>query len=451
GVSSLSPIVISSVVATVISRHHLGDFPAFNVPTYELVSSKELLLYGGLGIVAGVMGMMFIRLLYLVSDRIDASNVRPWMRPAIGGMVVGLIAIWLPQVYGVGYETINASLMGKASGLLLGAIMGAKLLATAFTLGSGGSGGIFAPSLFLGATLGATWGHMVHNLFPNWTAQPGAYALVGMGAFVSATTHAPITAILIIFEMTNDYHIIPPLMLTCVMALLISGRLHKESIYTAKLLRRGVRLSEGRDVNILKSINVHEVMTPDAPIIPESMTFSEFVPRLLAGQHPELLVVDSENRLVGSVGLDDIKMVIQESENLASLVVAADVVNEELPFVLPDDNMDVVMHMFGRIGSDQIPVCDSHENKKVIGMVTRAMVIEAYNTRIFHMDLPGGFHSLVETVKGGRMVEVLGGIHLTELEVPTRMVGKTLKEVNLRKNFNIEVVLIHTAEESNHT
>ncbi len=448
GVASLSPIVISSVVATVISRHYLGDFPAFRVPEYQLVSSQELFLYLGLALIAGVMGMMFTRLLYMVSDRVEASNISPWMRPALGGLVVGMIGIWFPQVFGVGYETINGALMGETVGLMLLAIVCLKMIATAFTLGSGGSGGVFAPSLFLGATLGSAWGQFVHHVFPTWTAQPGAYALVGMGAFVAATTHAPITAILIIFELTNDYRIIPPLMLTCVLALLISGKLHKESIYTGKLLRRGVRLSEGRDVNILRSIRVHEVMAHDVPSIPEHMCFGDFVPRLLAGQHQEILVVDGENRLLGSVGIDDIKAVIHDSENLASLVVAADVVNEDLPFVLPDDNMDVVMHLFGRINRDQIPVCDNHDSRRVVGMVTRSMVIDAYNTRIFHMDLPGGFHSLVETVRGGRMVEVLGGIHLTEVEVPVHLVGKTLKEANLRKNYHVEVVLIHTSEDN---
>ena len=153
-------------------------------------------------------------------------------------------------------ETINAALWGRMATASLLLLVLAKAVATAFTLGSGGSGGVFAPSLFMGACLGSFWGSVVNDLFPQWTASPGSYALVGMGAMVSATTHAPITAILIIFELTNDYRIIPPLMLACVIGVLLSGLLHRESIYTAKLARRGVRLSEGRDVSLLRGLRV---------------------------------------------------------------------------------------------------------------------------------------------------------------------------------------------------
>jgi CIC family chloride channel protein len=216
-VGSLSPIVISSVVATVISRHHLGDFPAFEIPAYEPVHVAELLLYAGLGLAAGLTAAFFIRLLYGIGDLFERSRIPPWLQPATGGLAVGSIAVWLPHVFGVGYETINAALWGTATASLLLLLVAAKAVATSLTLGSGGSGGVFAPSLFMGASLGAAWGHFANAVAPGWTAAPGAYALVGMGAVVAATTHAPITAILIIFEMTNDYRIIPPLMLACVL------------------------------------------------------------------------------------------------------------------------------------------------------------------------------------------------------------------------------------------
>ncbi len=170
GVASLSPIVISSVVATVISRHHLGDFPAFKVPAYSSVHPAELLLYAGLGLAAAVVGVAFIRLLYGIGDRFDRSPIPPWLRPAVGGLGVGLISLALPHVFGVGYETINAALSERLDLALLIALVGAKGLATALTLGSGGSGGVFAPSLFMGATLGAAWGQIAHRIFPDWTA-----------------------------------------------------------------------------------------------------------------------------------------------------------------------------------------------------------------------------------------------------------------------------------------
>lgn len=445
-VAHLSPIVISSVVATVISRHYLGDFPAFDVPAYQLLSAKELILYASLGVLAAVVGVIFNKMLYGVGDLFERSPIPVWMRPAVGGFLVGIIALAFPHVFGVGYETINAALWADLGGWILVALVVAKIVATALTLGSGGSGGIFAPSLFLGAVLGASWGGLANRLFPEWTASPGAYALVGMGAMVSATTHAPIAAILIIFELTNDYRIIPPLMLTCVVSVLLSGLLHKESIYTAKLVRRGVRLNEGRDVNLLRAITVAEVMDRNPPTVSANTPYSKVVPQLLAGHHMELLVVDEENRLLGHISLADIRAALPESEGLENLVLAADLADPQASFVLPDNNLDLVMHLFGRIHQDEIAVCDDPESKKVVGLVTRGAVIDAYNRRIFQADLTGSFRSLVDAVQGGRTVEVLGGVYLSEVEVPSSLVGKTLREVDLRRTHGVEVVLIHTAE-----
>ena len=445
-VAHLSPIVIASVVATVISRHYLGDFPAFDVPGYELVSANELILYAVLGVLAAAVGVLFNRVLYGVGDVFERSRIPAWGRPAVGGLLVGIIALGFPHVFGVGYETINGALWSELGGWLLVALILAKLVATALTLGSGGSGGIFAPSLFLGAVLGASWGSLAQSLFPGSTASPGAYALVGMGAMVSATTHAPIAAILIIFELTNDYRIIPPLMLTCVVSVLLSGLMHKESIYTAKLVRRGVRLTEGRDINLLRSITVREVMDANPPTVPANTPFAQVVPRLLAGHHMELLVVDADERLLGIIALSDIRAALPDSEGLEDLIVAADLADPTANFVMPDNNLDLVMHLFGRIHRDELPVCADPGSRKVVGMVTRAAVIDAYNRRIFQADLTGSFRSLVDAVKGGRMVEVMGGVFLSEVEVPSSLVGKTLREVDMRRAYGVEVVLIHTAE-----
>ena len=447
-VASLSPIVISSVVATVISRHYLGDFPALRVPQYDLVNPRELLLYAALGLAAGLISVVFIRLLFSVGALFERSPLPPWLRPGVGGLGVGLIALALPHIYGVGYESIDAALWGEASVTTLGVLILAKLVATSLTLGSGGSGGVFAPSLFLGAMLGATVGALVHWLFPHWTASPGAYALVGMGAVVAGSTHAPITAILIIFEMTNDYRIIPPLMLACVIAILLSSFLHRNSIYTEKLARRGIRLFEGRDINLLRAILVEEVMDREAPKVSAATPFSELVPRLLSSSHPELIVVDDDDRYLGAVALNDIKAILPDSELLNPLAVAADAVNEDVPFVLPADNLDLVMHLFGRTHRDQLPVCAESDSRKVIGLVSRNAVIDTYNRRVFQMDMSGGFSSLVAAVQGGRTVEVLGGLHLGEVEVPMAIVGRTLADADLRRHFDLEVVLIQSADDA---
>lgn len=442
-VAHLSPIVISSVVATVVSRHYLGDFPAFRVPQFQLVHPRELVLYGLLGVLAALLGVLFIRVLFGLGDLFERSRLPAWLRPALGGLAVGIIALAFPHVYGVGYESINAALWGELDGLwLLVALLIAKGLATAFTLGSGGSGGVFAPSLFLGAVLGAAWGGAAHSIFPQWTGPAAAYALVGMGAMVAATTHAPITAILIIFELTNDYRIIPPLMLSCVLGVLLSGLLYRDSIYTAKLSRRGVRWQRGRDVNVLRNQRVQDVMSTNPPIVSAALPFSELVPQLLSGKHMELLVVDRDRRLLGIVGLADIRAAVPDSSELAQLVLTADVADTTVPFVIPNDGLDVVMKLMDKVRGEYIPVCEDSSHRKVIGMVTRSQVTGAYNRLVAELDLSEGFQSMAASVATGRQLEVADGVQLTEIDVPQSLVGLSLRRARLRQQYDVEVVLI---------
>ncbi len=442
--ASLAPIVIAAVVSTVVSRHYLGDHPAFDIPSYDLFSAQELVLYAGLGLAAGVTAVLFIRILYRTHDAFEASPIPDWLRPAVGGLGVGVIALGFPQVLGGGYPTVNAALWGETA-FLIGLFVLAKMAATSLTLGSGGSGGVFAPSLVLGASLGGAWGQLATTAFPTWTGGPGAYALVGMGAVVAGTSHAPISAILIVFELTNDYRLIPPLMVACVLSVLLSSRLHRQSVYTTKLTRRGVRLREGRDVNLLRAISVADVMERDPETVSGDLPFKDLVPRLLADPGLELQVVDDEHRLVGTVSLRDVRSLLLDIDTLGSLVVVEDVAHQDAPFVLPSDNLDLAMHLFGRTHRDEITVCADAESRRVVGVVSRDALIDSYNKTLFHADLTGGFGSIVDSVQGGRSLEVLGGVHLAELEVPFSLVGRTLREADVRRRWGVEILLIHTA------
>ncbi len=285
GVMQFSPIVISSVTATVVSRHYLGDFPAFIVPKYALITPWELFFYAGMGLLAGIAGLFFIKLLYGLEDFFDGWDFPDYLKPALGGLLVGGMGIYVPAIFGVGYEGINRALMGHLSWEFLLVLLVLKIVATSLTLGSGGSGGIFAPSLFMGAMLGGAVGTVVHEAFPTITATSGAYAMVGMGAFVGAVTHAPITAIVIIFEMTNDYTIILPLMIATILAVLFTTRLQPESIYTLKLVKRGINLFKGKEINVLKALQVKDVYKTDVEKIPYNMPFKSLVPIVLNSDH----------------------------------------------------------------------------------------------------------------------------------------------------------------------
>ncbi len=444
-VHQFSPIVISSVIATVVSRHFLGDYPAFQPPAYHLVSPWEFFSYLILGVVAALVGLAFVRILYWSEDRFEDMTFIPgYLRPAIGGVLVGCLAIFYPQIYGSGYGSVDMALEGHLGWTLLGALLVAKIVGTSLTLGSGGSGGVFAPSLFLGAMTGGVVGTGAHALFPEHTAAPGAYALVGMGAVVAATTHAPITAILIIFEMTNEYSIILPLMTACIISTLFVRWMSKESIYTMKLARRGVDIYQGKELNVLKPLSVRDVMEEDVDLFERHLGLPAMIDRLTRSPHSRFYVVDDEQRLCGVISSRDLRQLVRDESSLSDLIVAQDLANPDVRPVTPDDNLDLVMRLFGRAYVDELPVVESIESKKIIGSVHRAHVIEIYNRAIFKRDLAGTLSTNVDSLAAGsvKTVELAEGYALAEVEAPGSFDGKTIAELNVRATYGVEILVI---------
>lgn len=445
GVPQFSPIVISSVTATVISRHFEGDFPAFVVPKYDLVSPFEMLPYMILGLVAGLVALLFVKVLYFSEDLFEnkLTFIPGWLQPAIGGLLIGVIGIFYPEIFGVGYETITDALNGQLGWQLLVVLIFVKLLATAITLGSGGSGGVFAPSLFLGAMTGGAIGYLAHSLFPELTATPGAYALVGMGAVVAAGTHAPITAILIIFELTNDYKIILPLMIACIISTMLASFLQKESIYTLKLIRRGIDIHEGKEINILRSIPVSRVMSKTAELVPRNATFETLFRRLSESKHHAFFVVDEEGKkLIGVISFDHIRTLLKEYGDVKRFVVAVDLMRPIISRVRPNENLDVVMKLFAGRVFEELPVVAEDNPDQIIGTISYQAVIEAYNREMVRRDMAGTLMSSISAAETGKGVELVDGFILTEVEAPVVFVGKSLKEIAVRPNYNIEIILI---------
>ncbi|MCU0662937.1 MAG: chloride channel protein [Myxococcota bacterium] len=441
-VASMAPIVVSAVIATIVSRYHLGDFPAFPVPPYELRSAGELSLYALLGVLAALVAVVFIHSVFATMDLLRRLPIPGWVLPGFGGLMVGLVGLLFPLVVGLDYEVISGALWGKLGAGALLILLLTKTLTTSLTLGSGGSGGVFAPSLLLGAALGGAFGAVVHEWFPTWTAPAPAYALVGMGAVFAATSHAPITAILIVFELTNDYRSVPPLMLACVLAVLISGHLKKESMEGESLRRKGIDLRRDREINLLKTIDVASVMEESLTLVEASAPCAELISTLLSDTRGTAAIVDKSGALVGSVELHDLREILKEQGEFGPLVVAADVADTTTPFILSSDNLDLAMHLFGRSARSGLVVCDSTGSRRPVGLLTRQCVIDAYNRRIFQEDLSGGFGTLVNAVESGRTVEVLGGVHLGEVDVPGECLGKPLRLTELRSRLGLEVLVV---------
>jgi CIC family chloride channel protein len=443
-VTQFMPIVISSVVASVVTRYAIGNNPAFLVPPYEIISPFELIPYMAAGVVAGLVAVAFIRSLTFSEDFFEKIQLPEWSRAALGGAIVGIVAIWLPNIYGVGYTTISDALSGALPTLLLAALVLAKIFATSVTIGSGGSGGIFAPSLFMGAMAGGVIGNLVEQYFPGATASSGAYALVTMGAVVAATTHAPVSAIIIIFELTQTIDIVPALMTACVISTLVSQLLNRDSIYTTKLRRQGIDIFETKDPNVLKGLFVRDVMVPNPEIIQASADFKTVLDLVVQSPHSQFYVASPNGDHLGAISLLELRRLIYEQDALQHVVIAGDLVDSAHPTVTDDVDLSVVMKIFSASHVDEIAVVDADDDKRLVGTVLEKDVIEASNREQLRRDLAGGFQTSVSAAGRGQTVDLGDGYQLREIMAPPHVTGRSLRQLTLRERVGVQVLLVRS-------
>ncbi len=374
---SFVPLVIASVFATVVSRAVLGSQPAFPIPGYAFQHPVELVFYLILGLLAALVGVIFIEALYRVEDLFDGLKLHPVLKPALGGLLLGGLGVFFPRLFGVGYETVSGILnqgLGEAGFRLMGFLLllsFLKILALSLTLGSGGSGGVFAPALFIGAAFGGAFGIVVNSAFPLVAAPYPAYALVGMAALFAAVSRATLTSIIMLFEMTRDYNIILPLMFACVVADIVAWLIHPETIYTKKLSRRGIRIEQDLEINLLKTKYVGEVMTREVEKISEETPLREVRDRILETGHQGFPVVDREGKLVGIITGRDVMAQIKRDRNLPAGAVA----KRRLIAAYPDETLDVVWERMGRHGIGRLPVVAREDPRRLVGFLTKGDLI----------------------------------------------------------------------------
>ena len=401
-----------------------------------------------LGILTGAASVAFIKSLEGVSSFFAKIKTPVYVHTALGGLLIGAIGLFAPHVLGDSYETLDKALHGGLLWQTMLLLAFVKLAATSLSLGSGGSGGAFGPSLFLGAMLGGMFGQLVHSFYPDATAPSGAYALVGMGAVVAATTHAPIAAILIIFEMTNDYNIILPLMISCIIATLLSTRLEKESIFTIKLIKRGVDLRKGRDVNVLKSIKVKDVMNTDIETVPAGMPFKNLMRLMIESPRPEFFVTSPQNDFLGVITLTQVREAIDEQDELNDLLVAHDLMKPDVPCVYPTNTLNHAMKIFGKEDVDILPIISKSGPPTPIGEIRRKDVIEAYNREIARLDVTAELVGSMKSLDEEHDVDFVDGYMLSEVNAPSEFCGRSLRALNLRARYNIQIILIKRAGSS---
>ena len=381
-IHTFSPIIIASVIGTVTGRALEGNEVTFNVPVHELVHPTEIIFYLALGMLCGIVARLFTFMYFYIQqvfeEKLKTADI---YKPAIGGLIVGMISIFMPQILGNGYDVMEQALTGQMFWGLAFLLVFMKIICTSITLGSGGMGGVFAPSLFIGAMVGTAFGSSVHFIFPTLSASAETYSVVGMGAVAGAVMQAPLTNILMLFELTNDYTLILPIMATCIAASYTYQRFTKHSIYMQNLLNKGINIRHGREASIMNSIKVQDVMSTDITTIAQEMPFRKILETISYSKNFYFPVLDNRGDMTGILSFSDIREVIFE-EQLGDLLVAGELANTKVYSLTPQQNLNEAMEIFSQLDVDQLPVVRSEDKLKVIGMLSRGDMMASYNRAI---------------------------------------------------------------------
>jgi CIC family chloride channel protein len=363
---SFIPLVVSSVFATVISRVHLGNEPAFFVPTYSFGNPAELIFYLGLGIISGFIGILMIKALYGMEDLFEKAPLPFFAKPILGGLILGTLGYFYPQIFGVGYETVSMVLQQTSTIEIMAVLIFLKIFAVSLTMAAGGSGGVFAPSLFVGAMVGGTYGWIANQLFPSIVSGYGAYALVGMAAMFSATCRAAFTSIVILFEMTLDYSIILPLMFVCVVADQTAWALSKETMYSLKLTRKGLKFVNDIGLNIMSVTLIKDIMSTDLVTFSRNCTLADVLKAYHENSHSIYPVINESQTLAGVVRSEEISEAVNEKGGDCPI---EEFVKPATSLVYPTDTVQSALNKFDMARDPRILVIERLSGK-LIGIVS---------------------------------------------------------------------------------
>ncbi|HYO13864.1 MAG TPA: chloride channel protein [Thermoanaerobaculia bacterium] len=448
------PIVVSSVISTLISRTLAGNTPLYAAPGYALVSVWEILLYAGLGVVGALASVAFV--LGVQTGRKTFAGLRflpDPVKPVLGMALLGVLALWVPHVLGGGHDTINTALAGELrlpprmsalheelTILLLLGLALAKLVATALTTGSGGAGGLFTPSLFFGALVGGAYGIGVHALWPEIASPYGAYAAVGMAAIMAGTGHAPISAILILFEFTGNYELILPLMVSSITASLLARRLRRASIYTEALYSKGIEIPWRMEEAVLAGLEADDLSRPDAQILRPGDTYSDVVEKFFNSRRQRLFVVSADGRLLGAISLHDIKHALDNPENLTA-VVAHDLMVPVDQVIRQADRLHRAVEVFAHSDFERLPVVG--EGDRFLGVLAKRDLLAVYAQEVLGRPaLLATFVSSQDPQTNRQYVEIPPDFSLRLVPLPEELEGKTLAEARLPQTIGARVIEI---------
>jgi CIC family chloride channel protein len=368
---------IAAVTGTLVSRYCWRGAAVFHIPHFVMQQPTELLLYLGMGLACGFCSLVLMAVVFGLPRLYERYNLPVWLTPALGGLVVGCLGL-----VGLGYVTINEALGNNIPLALAAALVLVKILATGFSIGSGMSGGIFAPSLFIGAMTGSVFGHFAQLIWPATINSTAYFSLIGMGAMVSGTTLAPITAIMTIFELTYNYEVILPLMVACIPSLLVVKILHGYSVYETNLLRRGINIVRGHDVNRLRSMVVSNYMCRELQLLTVDTLLCRIGELMEQSSFPHFVVVDLYGELAGVLTLRDLRSRLTRPEQFFDATPAAALMQKEVVTVAEDDDLETAFHLFAGNEFSFLPVVGKGAPRKVVGYLKKSDLVAAYDQQI---------------------------------------------------------------------
>lgn len=371
-----APLVFTSAVATLLTRTVFGDAPVFAVPSLAMANVWEIVPYTALGLLGGLVASAFLQALRSSAGLFRRLNLPRPVAMAAAGLVLGLAIVRFPELVGNGRESIADLFAQEWLWPRVLALLALRLLVTSLMVGSGAVGGVFTPTLFIGAMLGYAFGYAVHGLAPGHSAVPAAYALVGMGALLAGTTHAPLMSVLMVFEMTLDYNLVVPLLVASAASSLLARRLSPDSVYT-EALRRQTEAAEPEGAAAAGALRVREVMRQDQVTVSPDLPLAELLDRFVAARRNHLYVVDGTFRFLGAVNLHDLNRELRRGAGPHALR-AADLARADFEATVPDERLDRVLDRFARQECERLPVLAQPGSRELVGTVSKRDILAVY-------------------------------------------------------------------------
>jgi chloride channel protein, CIC family len=380
---AIIPCILSSIVGFMVFTFHDGTAAIFQIPNFSLATPLQLPFYAILGVLCAFVGFPYVRIFYGSRDRFFRRLKLPKaVKPALGGLMVGIVGLFLPQVFGGGYSWMQSAIDGHLGVGLMAILVLAKIVTTSFTISSGGSGGVFAPSLFIGSMLGGAFGTLSNRFFPHIIDQPAAFVLVGMGGFFAGVAKVPIAALIMVAEMTGGYSLIVPMMIVSSLSYLLLGR---TSLYEKQVATRVDSPAHVGDftVDIMDHLKVRDAVVKDriAETIPEAMPFEEVISRLIASDQQDFPVVDSYGKLTGIISMTDLRRAMADSP-VHGILIAKDIAIEGAETVTMEDSLNTALQIMSALDVRELPVVGDDDPDRVEAMVSRKNIIAAYHAEM---------------------------------------------------------------------